>query len=275
MNSNKLRTRLKNTSGESKYILKKTFYILLQTFALSSLFNILMSLQFPVNVIDNIIEKEVPFNIIIKLIILKLIYILPASILFGMALFIIILTNEIIAMKRFNFSMIIPVFITVGLLLYMTTFTRDEKMFQWPLHQAENIEREILYKKEGSLSSFFYQSKSQLFFVKIRNYRTKKMKNIMIFDGSERNSLKIIKAKRAVYKNEYWKLINVTVNEYIRDHKFIKSKTFSEFKFKTDILRERYPECGCNHSYEHISLQDHFDEYLKKQYENFRYFCKI
>jgi len=231
-----------------RYLLKELagpFFIAVIGFVIFMVSHILFLLT------DTIVNKNVPFGVIARMMLLRmpsiLVLTLPVAMLFGTILSIsgMVASNEITALRSIGISfhrIMIP-FLIVGLLLSGFTFITNEKIVPWATHKSENIIREMLLKQQVPMveSNIFQKGpNNKTFYVQLVDDKNKSLQNIMIFDQNEGNFPKIIVAEKATWDNKYWYLRNGYMYKFDQEGLLAWSGNFEDFKILVDVDPESF-----------------------------------
>ena len=202
---------------------------------------------------DTIVNKNVPFGVIARMMLLKmpsiLVLTLPVAMLFGTILSIsgMVASNEITALRSLgvSFPRIMVPFLVVGLFLSVFTFITNEKIVPWATHKSENIVREMLLKQQVPMvepNIFQKGPNNKTFYVQVVDDKNKILENIMIFDQSEGNYPKMIVADNATWDNKYWYLNDGYIYKFDGEGVLVWGGNFENLRILVDVDPDNFFE---------------------------------
>lgn len=139
-------------------------------------------------------------------------YTLPLSLLFAMlmSIFQLVRSNELVSLYALGTSkkaVIMPIFI-LSLLITLLYISLNNTRFVKANEYADSI------KKNGKIANtsndLFLKSANDYIYIQTLNPLQKEGENIRIFQTKETDITQIIEAKRAIFKEDYWQLQDVT-----------------------------------------------------------------
>lgn len=195
---------------------------------------------------DTIVNKNVPFGVVARMMLLRMpaimVLTLPVAMLFGTVLGIsgMVASNEITALRSIgvSFPRIMIPFLIAGLLLSGLTFFTNEKVVPWATHKSENIIRQMILKQQVPMiqSNVFQRGpNNQTFYVQIVDDNNKILQNIMIFDLNEINFPRVITAKKATWDDRYWYLSEGYIYKFDQYGSLVWGGNFAKFKILVDV----------------------------------------
>lgn len=236
-----------------KYIIKEITYPFIYSVIIIT---IILLGNYLFQLTDLIIVKDVPINLVLKLLLYNLPDIIvrtfPIAILFATMTGIGRLNreNELTAFRMGGVSLyrlIIPVLI-IGILISGLTLYFNERVVPWANHKAKNIIRTTVLKESMPNTReevFFKGPKGRLFYVKEYNEEEETINNITIYNiTSEKKDIRfpeVITAKKGIIEENVWILQNGIIHEYNEEGNIILESQFNEMKFQlTEEMKEIY-----------------------------------
>ncbi len=236
-----------------KYIIKEITYPFIYSVIIIT---IILLGNYLFQLTDLIIIKDVPINLVLKLLFYNLpdivVRTFPIAILFATMTGIGRLNREreLTAFRMGGVSLyrlIIPVLI-IGILISGLTLYFNEKVVPWANHQAKNIIRTTVLKESMPNTReevFFKGPKGRLFYVKEYNEENETLNNITIYNiKSNKEDTKfpeVITARKGNIKENVWVLQNGIIHEYNEEGNIILESKFNEMKFQiTEEMKEVY-----------------------------------
>ncbi len=174
---------------------------------------------------DLIINKGVPLWAVLKLLIYKLPSIMvltfPVSTLFATAMAIgrLAKDNELIALRTSGvtlFRIAAPI-IVLGILVSLSSYFTNEKIVPHANHVANNIIRQIIYKKplpEVKENVFFKDAHNRHYYARRVDMKNKTMENIMVYEVTDERFPRVILAERASFYGRVWQLKDGIIHKY-------------------------------------------------------------
>ena len=175
---------------------------------------------------DLIINKGVPIDVVLKLLLFKLPAIMvltfPVSTLFATAMALTRLSkdNEMTALRTSGMSVlrmsgpIMGIAFLVGILSFVT----NERVVPWANHVSENIIRQMILKQpltEVKERVFFKEMGDRYFYIEEVDPKRNQMKNVMIYEaGNISHFPRVILAKEASWSGQKWTLKDGVVHKY-------------------------------------------------------------
>jgi lipopolysaccharide export system permease protein len=198
---------------------------------------------------DLIINKGVPLWAVLKLLVYKLpslmVLTFPVSTLFAtaMALGRLSRDNEIVALRTSGinlFRISVPILI-LGILVSVTSYVNNEKIVPHANQVANNIIRQIIYKKplpEVKENVFFKDAHDRHYYARRVDMRDKTMQNIMVYEITDERFPRVILAESATFQGRIWQLRNGTIHKYDKEGYLNYEATFADMKLNVseDIL---------------------------------------
>ena len=236
-----------------KYIIKEITYPFIYSVIIIT---IILLGNYLFQLTDLIIVKDVPINLVLKLLLYNLPDIIvrtfPIAILFATMTGIGRLNreNELTAFRMGGVSLyrlIIPVLI-IGILISGLTLYFNERVVPWSNHKAKNIIRTTVLKESMPNTReevFFKGPKGRLFYVKEYNEEEETLNNITIYNiksNNNNNSFpEVITAQKGNIEENVWILKNGIIHEYNEEGNIILESQFDEMKFQiTEEMKEVY-----------------------------------
>lgn len=174
---------------------------------------------------DLIINKGVPLWAVLKLLIYKLPAIMvltfPVSTLFAtaMALGRLAKDNEIVALRTSGvtlFRIAAPIMV-LGILVSLASYFTNEKVVPHANHVANNIIRQIIYKKplpDVKENVFFKDAHNRHYYARRVDMKNKTMENIMIYEVTDERFPRVILAEKATFYGRVWELKEGIIHKY-------------------------------------------------------------
>lgn len=199
---------------------------------------------------DLIINKGVPFFMVLKLLAYKLPSLLvltfPVSTLFGtsMALGRLCQDNELIAFRTSGvtiFRIAVPILV-VGALVSLVSFYTNEKIAPHANHVADNIIKQIIYKQplpEVKENVFFKDAQNRFYHAQRVDMKTKEMENVMVYELTDERFPRVILAERATFSGRLWDLKQGVIHKYDEAGYLNYEATFADMKLNVseDVLQ--------------------------------------
>ncbi|MFC1568552.1 LptF/LptG family permease [Candidatus Margulisiibacteriota bacterium] len=198
---------------------------------------------------DLIINKGVPLGAVLKLLAYKLpslmVLTFPVSTLFAtaMALGRLSKDNEITALRTSGISLfrISAPILVIGILVSLAAFINSERIVPHANQVANNIIRQIIYKKplpEVKQNVFFKDAHDRHYYARRVNMQTKTMENIMVYEVTNEKFPRVILAESATFAGRVWDLKNGTIHKYDREGYLNYEAAFADMKLNVseDVL---------------------------------------
>ncbi len=174
---------------------------------------------------DLIINKGIPFQAVLKLLVFKLPAIIvltfPVAMLFSaaMALGRLAKDGEIVALRTSGISLLrlsLPVLLT-SLVISGASYITNEKIVPSTNHISENIIRQIILKSPATQireNVFFRDSSNRYFYVRRVDPKKSLLTDIMVYEFIGERLPRVIVAKRAKFSEGIWDLEDGIIHKY-------------------------------------------------------------
>jgi len=174
---------------------------------------------------DLIINKGVPFLVILRLMIFKLPAIMvltfPVSSVFSTSMVLTRMSRdgEITALRTSGISLLrisVPIILIASFIGLMSYFT-NEYLVPWSNHTSENIIRQMILRQPPPTiqeNVFFKDSSDRFFYVRRVNPKENSLENVLIYEVDEGRFPRVISAKSAKYDGKTWTLIDGVIHRF-------------------------------------------------------------
>jgi len=195
---------------------------------------------------DTIVNKNIPFGVVARMMLLRMpaimVLTLPVAMLFGTVLCISTMAanNEITALRSIgiSFPRIMVPFLITGLLLSGLTFITNERVVPWATHKSEEIIRNMIFQQQTTMiHSNIYQKdkKNRTFYIQVIDEKNKILQNLIIYDQSSKDHQKIITARKATWEEGKWHLRNGVIYKFDKNGIMISGGNFNNITLEIDV----------------------------------------
>ncbi|MFH1428697.1 MAG: LptF/LptG family permease [Candidatus Margulisiibacteriota bacterium] len=194
--------------------------------------------------VDHLINKQVPFIAIFKLLIYKIpsvmVIFFPMAVLFAVMLVMIRLAkdNEFTILRATGinvFRVLLPICIIAGLISILS-YSNNELLVPWTNHQSNNIIRKALLKKpipEVNENVFFKDQENRIFYIGKVSADGEYLNDIMIFEP-EQEFPRVIIAPKAYQHEGSWQLSNGVIHNYQADGHLLQEAIFEKMLIRVN-----------------------------------------